>query len=517
MLGMRLLRTITDNPILLRELRRRMRGRMLVFSIILYVSALCGVAYVIMLFMTRDIVFTTAGVSQQLINDLSEIGRVLFYAMLGIQGLLVIIVAPVLTAGTVTMEREKKTFEFLQVTTIKPGTFVLGNLMSTGFYVLLVMICSLPIMSLVFLYGGVSPGDVLKAFGIMLLASATLSSIGMFISSTRERTRGAIGGMLGILFIIYIIGGSGGAALVARMRGGPSLGGLLRMFPSNVYGVHISPWIIAVGFCVLIILGFVIVAARKVYDTRNRSFSFLQTLIVFLVILFILMGFMWRNLNNDSLTLFLFVTTAIIVAMIVNCSIGERRIGDEQWRLKKKYPSLRKVDEGFWFPVILLMIWLASFGLWYLVSTKMTLRLINYLPSILVAFLAFFVFAITASRLISLYISDRRAAARLTITLVIVVLGVLPAVAHTLISLRMHIDMPEWPLLIAKRLSPAAVAIDYMSAVITPGSVPRSDVLGLPAGYFTTLLYFLGAIAVAKLNATLRKKKVKLPEYYYKI
>jgi ABC-2 type transport system permease protein len=514
---MRWLNAIRDNPVLVRELRRRMRGKVLVFSIIIYVSVLCGVAYLIIFGMTKSAAFGTSLMTQQVIVELSLIGRTLFWATMGIQGFLVIIIAPILTASVVPMEREKKTFEFIQVTTITPRSFVLGCLVSTTLYALLIMIISLPVVSLTFLYGGISPGDVLRTFGFMLLASLTLSSIGLFVSSTRERARGAIGAIVGLLFLLYFLASFAMQLMMQwSHRWGAAIGPSQWIrFPTTFYGIRTPVWVTVLGSCALLTAGSLLVAARKLYEVGNRALSFLQMLFVFPIMLFILLGFVHKNFNNDNLAVYLFSTAVIIVAGIMNCSIGDRRIGDQQWRLKKKFTSLRTVDEGFWFPMVLIVIWLLSFVLWLVIARSSSPLLINYLPHVLGAFLATFLFLIALARLISLYIPNRRAAVRVLIAIIIVVFGLVPTVTGT--WLQLGSKFPELPLLMVKRFSPVMVAADYMNAVLTPGGSPKPDMFQLPAGFVATLFYLVSAIAIAAANVALRKKKIKLPPYYYEL
>ena len=59
---------------------------------------------------------------------------------------------------------------------------VLGKLLSSLSYVFLLMLAALPLFSLVFLFGGVSPGQVVLAFVISLASALTLGTIGVFIS-----------------------------------------------------------------------------------------------------------------------------------------------------------------------------------------------------------------------------------------------------------------------------------------------------------------------------------------------
>ena len=64
---------------------------------------------------------------------------------------------------------------------------VLGKLLASLSYVFLLMVASLPLFSLVFLFGGVSPDQVALAFVISLVSALTLGAIGMFLSVVIRR------------------------------------------------------------------------------------------------------------------------------------------------------------------------------------------------------------------------------------------------------------------------------------------------------------------------------------------
>lgn len=198
-----LLQNVFDNPILTRELRRRMRGKALVYSMIGYIILMAMVSTLVLLFKMAN---WNSSDSQALLKALTDTGHSLFVSITIIQILLVLIVAPTITAGMTTGEKEKKTFDFLRVTTITPWMYILGCFLSTVFYVSLALLCALPLISLAFLYGGVGKSDVLVSVGGLLGGSMILSSLGLYISSIRERTRTAQGVVVFMIFTFLFVG-----------------------------------------------------------------------------------------------------------------------------------------------------------------------------------------------------------------------------------------------------------------------------------------------------------------------
>ncbi|NJL08473.1 MAG: ABC transporter permease, partial [Methylacidiphilales bacterium] len=153
------------------------------------------------------------------LTQMRSTGQSLFKWITGIQAMLVLIIAPTITAGMTTGEKEKKTFEFLRVTTITPWMYVLGSFLSTVFYVSLALLCALPLISLSFLYGGVGRNDVIASGGMLLGASMVLSSFGLFISSVRERTRTAQGIVVFLIFALILADSSCTSASAMARRG----------------------------------------------------------------------------------------------------------------------------------------------------------------------------------------------------------------------------------------------------------------------------------------------------------
>src|SRR5689334_13634325 len=92
---------ITDNPIFVRELRRRMRGRGLIVTLCVYVAAMCLWALATIHWKTAEIASQGFGnhplhshYGSQSYTTTTSIGQSLSYSLLLIQVILVLIVAP---------------------------------------------------------------------------------------------------------------------------------------------------------------------------------------------------------------------------------------------------------------------------------------------------------------------------------------------------------------------------------------------------------------------------------------
>lgn len=108
----------------------------------------------------------------------------LSYIQLG----LILFITPGLTAGTVSTEREKQTLNILLTTAQSSFQIIFGKLTSSVAFLLLLLIAGLPLYSMVFLYGGVSPSQVAMIFLFYFLTLLAIGSLGVMYSTITRRT-----------------------------------------------------------------------------------------------------------------------------------------------------------------------------------------------------------------------------------------------------------------------------------------------------------------------------------------
>lgn len=345
---------LLDNPIMLRELRRRMRGKAMILFLIIYVALVCGVSF--LLLMVRS---ATLDVDEGLnyVAEIADVGRSMFYAVIWTQGILVLLVAPAITAGMVTAERERQTFDFLRVTTLTPAMFVFGGLLSTLMYVLLVQVCALPVLCIPFLYGGMSPGEVLGWSGMLLGSSLVMCSLGIYFSSVSEKTRSAQGAMV---MVTVALGWFSAFFLIANMAtsgAGGVTAPLWNAYPLFNGAVTIPGWSLFVAAAVCVSALTVLVACRKIYDRERRVLNYTQYLVFCLAVCGALAGALWGLLNEFTVYLWVIAGGSLLMgAAFVFCT-GEVVVGNDLWRLKRRIPPLRVVDESFLYVLVLTVAW----------------------------------------------------------------------------------------------------------------------------------------------------------------
>lgn len=174
-----------------KELRGRMRGRRAFVILTLYLLFLAGFAWAWELIAERVYGNTGSlnGGSAAFASAL--IGQEIFGALLIIETLLVVFLAPAFTAGAISLEREKQTLDMLAATPISSLAIVIGKLLSALTYVFILIVASIPLTAMVFVFGGVGPDEVLRGYIVLFASAIGLGSLGLFISALMQRTQAA--------------------------------------------------------------------------------------------------------------------------------------------------------------------------------------------------------------------------------------------------------------------------------------------------------------------------------------
>ncbi len=171
-----------------KELRGRMRGRRAFAVLTIYLLLLAGFALMIETLIERS--YTTGFGSSSAFAS-PAIGQGIFAALLMLMTLQVVFLAPSSTAGAISLEREKQTLELLIATPISSLAIVVGKLLSALVYVFLLIAASIPLMAVVFVFGGVAPEDVLNGYIVLIVTALGLGSFGLLCSSLVKRTTAA--------------------------------------------------------------------------------------------------------------------------------------------------------------------------------------------------------------------------------------------------------------------------------------------------------------------------------------
>jgi len=225
-----------------KELRGRMRGRRAFIILTIYLLLLGGFALMVETIMERTL---ATGFGNTSAFAGAAIGQGIFAALLMLMTLQVVFLSASSTAGAISLEREKQTLELLIATPISSTAIVVGKLLSALVYVFLLIAASIPLMAVVFVFGGVGPEDVLRGYLVLFVTSLGLGAFGLFCSSIVKRTTaataitifGVLAMTIGTVFILIFW-----SAMGTWDNNGNRVGGLFGMRAPAVLG-YVNPFI----------------------------------------------------------------------------------------------------------------------------------------------------------------------------------------------------------------------------------------------------------------------------------
>jgi hypothetical protein len=158
-----------------------MRGARAFVVLSVYLGLMSGFAILVYLIERNNSPITLTSVT-------GELGRRLFAGIVGLQMLLILFIAPAFTAGAISNERERKTYDLLHITLLPKPSFIIGKLQSALSYIFLLLLAAIPLQSIAFLFGGVTEVEVAIAFLILMVMAITFGTVGLYFSTTVERT-----------------------------------------------------------------------------------------------------------------------------------------------------------------------------------------------------------------------------------------------------------------------------------------------------------------------------------------
>ena len=185
-----------------KELRGRMRGRRAFVLLTVHLVAVSGFAFFVEEIAVRSSGNAFGGVQS------ADIGRALFTALLFFLTIVVLILGPASTSGAISLEREKQTLDMLITTPVSSLAIVLGKLVAALGWMALLLLGSIPVLALVFMFGGVGPEDLVRAYVVLATTALLYGSLGLFVSALFKRTQAAT--VLNLVLALVMTLGTGG-------------------------------------------------------------------------------------------------------------------------------------------------------------------------------------------------------------------------------------------------------------------------------------------------------------------
>ena len=173
------------NPVIIRDLRMRMRGVKTYWGQAAYLLVLGSVALVgYATSLESDTAYNVVDVQRKL--------QQFYYFIFVCLAALITLIAPALTASSITSEKQRLTLDLLITTPLTSNQLLFGKLVSSVAYLGLLLSLSLPFSVLCVLLGGVTIAEVFRIYLLLAVDGLLLSAIGIYYSCTNCKSGGAI-------------------------------------------------------------------------------------------------------------------------------------------------------------------------------------------------------------------------------------------------------------------------------------------------------------------------------------
>lgn len=171
-----------QNPIIVKELRSRMRRKRSYLILTLFLIFSAGIVSLVYfgIASTNDF-YPEPDIRRTL-------GQAIFLTVVLLQLGAVNFVTPAFTAGSISGEKENQTYELLRTTPVSAKDIVRGKLLSGLLFTLLLLIATIPMQSMAFLFGGIELAELLIATLMIVVTATTFSAIGIYASTLMKRS-----------------------------------------------------------------------------------------------------------------------------------------------------------------------------------------------------------------------------------------------------------------------------------------------------------------------------------------
>ena len=184
------------NPVLRKELTSRMSIRRMSKANRLALTLFMAVVLPIVYLVIARVLF---------INSSVRDGRDIFGVIAwGCQMALAVLLAPTVTSGVITLEREKQTWNALLLSRLTNWEIIWGKLLGSVVPALAMQLIFIPILIMAALKGGVTLGSFIGAEGFVVFCTFFYGIIGMFFSWICRRTQLAAASAMATVMISIV-------------------------------------------------------------------------------------------------------------------------------------------------------------------------------------------------------------------------------------------------------------------------------------------------------------------------
>ena len=189
---------INTNPVYQLERKTSARTVKLCALILIFNGILALISFLILSSMMEQSLHTGTMEYEGLINMYSMMSYIEF-------GMFMLVI-PSSTSGSISGEKERKTLDILLRSKMNTYSIVIGKLMASLNMVMLLAVSSLPVLSIVFLFGGITALDLVVMLVTLMVSGVFVGSIGILFSAVCKKTTTAT--VLSYSSILALIAGT---------------------------------------------------------------------------------------------------------------------------------------------------------------------------------------------------------------------------------------------------------------------------------------------------------------------
>jgi ABC-type transport system involved in multi-copper enzyme maturation permease subunit len=262
-----------------RDYRVQLRGVRSILLWSFYLAILIGFA---MLTYSNS----ASGYSTSIVDAQSRL-RTFYQSIMILLGVMVVGIAPALTAGAIVMERQRRSLDLVFSAPVSPKYYLVGKMISSYRYIWMLLILSVPVTSACVVLGGATWSDVIAAYVILSLNALVYTAIALLISTLSKQPVAAIVWSYAAA-IFYTIGtgvvsAASAVGMMSGLRGGLEAPYTITMNPfavvqaaptySTIWGYQVPNWVLGAITAVLISKLLLLGAASTMvgYDAKETK------------------------------------------------------------------------------------------------------------------------------------------------------------------------------------------------------------------------------------------------------
>jgi len=315
-------RNLVSNPLLEKDLRSTARSLKFFLSVIGFLFVAC----IILLAAAADLRLERSGTSRILFT-------VIFYTQAASIGLAI----PAYSCTSIAGERQRRTFDLLRITSLKPWEILWGKFIAIQVFILVFVAAFLPLVAICFLYGGIDPEWLVTLYLYLLLSAAACSAFCLMLSAALSNTikSTVVGYMFMLIFGVPWIGLAVDVYDLEDSRRAVQAAGLL------------SEESLTIGMALALTLTFFYLAGASLLKppSWNKSTSLRIWFVAFIASMnFFFATKVPKGIDEELFLAFLFCGIGIPTALAAVGFCGEQASLPERLRKKtEKLPTLLRI------------------------------------------------------------------------------------------------------------------------------------------------------------------------------